>query len=60
MSERHGNNPPGDFIASSIESGILPLEEIVTHTFPLSQYEEGLKLLRAGKALKVVIYPEEY
>ncbi len=46
--------------ARIIESGILPLEEIVTHTFPLSQYEEGLKLLRAGKALKVVIYPEEY
>ncbi|MDD2533296.1 MAG: alcohol dehydrogenase catalytic domain-containing protein [Eubacteriales bacterium] len=43
-----------------IESGILPLEEIVTHKFPLSQYEDGLELLRAGKAIKVVIYPEEY
>lgn len=43
-----------------IESGILPLEEIVTHTFPLSEYEKGLELLRKGKALKVVIYPEEY
>ena len=46
--------------ARIIESGILPLEEIVTHTFPLSEYEKGLELLRAGKALKVVIYPEEY
>ena len=43
-----------------IESGILPLEEIVSHTFPLSEYQKGLDLLRAGKALKVVIYPEEY
>lgn len=43
-----------------IESGLLPLSEIVTHTFPLSRYEEGLSLLREGKALKVVIYPEEY
>ncbi|MEA5048100.1 MAG: alcohol dehydrogenase catalytic domain-containing protein [Eubacteriales bacterium] len=46
--------------AHLIESGLLPLEEIVTHTFPLSEYEKGLELLRAGKALKVVIYPEEY
>lgn len=46
--------------ARIIESGILPLEEIVTHKLPLSEYEEGLALLRAGKALKVVIYPEEY
>ena len=44
----------------SFEESMARLEEIVTHTFPLSQYEEGLKLLRAGKALKVVIYPEEY
>ncbi len=46
--------------ARIIESGILPLEEIVSHTFPLSEYEKGLELLRQGKALKVVIYPEEY
>lgn len=46
--------------ARIIESGILPLEEIVTHTFPLSEYQKGLDLLRAGKALKVVIYPEKY
>lgn len=46
--------------ARIIESGILPLQEIVTHTLPLSEYEKGLELLREGKALKVVIYPEEY
>ena len=46
--------------ARIIESGILPLAEIVTHTLPLSEYEKGLQLLRAGQALKVVIYPEEY
>lgn len=46
--------------ARLIESGILPLEEIVTHTLPLSEYQQGLDLLRAGKALKVVMYPEEY
>lgn len=46
--------------AKIIESGILPLEEIVSHTLPLSEYQKGLDLLRAGKALKVIIYPEEY
>lgn len=46
--------------ARIIESGILPLEEIVTHMLPLSQYEKGLELLRTGQALKVVIYPEKY
>ena len=46
--------------ARIIESNILPLDEIATHTLPLSRYQEGLDLLRAGKALKVIIYPEEY
>jgi 2-desacetyl-2-hydroxyethyl bacteriochlorophyllide A dehydrogenase len=46
--------------ARIIESGILPLEEIVTHTIPLSQYQNGLDLLRKGEAIKVIIYPEEY
>lgn len=45
--------------ARIIESGLLPLDEIATHVLPLSRYQEGLDLLRAGKALKVVIYPEE-
>jgi threonine 3-dehydrogenase len=46
--------------ARIIESGILPLEEIATHTFPLSRYQDALDLLRCGQAIKVVIYPEEY
>ncbi len=46
--------------ARIIESKILPLDQLVTHTFPLSEYQKGLDLPREGKALKVVIYPEEY
>ena len=45
--------------ARIIESGILPLDEIATHTMPLSEYGKALELLRAGQALKIVIYPEE-
>lgn len=46
--------------AKIIESDILPLNEIVTHTFPLSKYQEALDLLRRREGIKVVIYPEEY
>ena len=46
--------------ARIIESNLLPIDEIATHKLPLSQYQQGLDLLRAGMALKVVIYPEEY
>jgi threonine 3-dehydrogenase len=45
--------------ARIIEANLLPLDEIATHTLPLSKYGEGLSLLRQGKALKVIIYPEE-
>lgn len=46
--------------ARIIESGILPLREIATHTFPLSRYQEALDLLNRREGIKVVIYPEEY
>lgn len=45
-------------VAELIESGKLPLEEIATHVISLSNFQEALDLLRAGKALKVVITPE--
>ena len=43
-----------------IESGVLPLEKVVSHEFPLSRINEGLKLLREGKGLKIILHPEEY
>jgi threonine dehydrogenase-like Zn-dependent dehydrogenase len=46
--------------ARIIESEILPLKEIVTHTFPLSRYQDALDLLNRREGIKVVIYPEEY
>ena len=33
------------------------LAKIVTHELPLEQFEDGIRLLREKKALKVVIYP---
>ena len=45
--------------ARIIESNILPLDVISTHQLPYSRYEEGLNLLRQGKALKVIMYPDK-
>jgi Zn-dependent alcohol dehydrogenase len=42
-----------------MESGKLPLERIVSHQMPLSKIHEAIEMLRAGKALKVVLNPEE-
>ena len=44
--------------ARIIESGILPLHEIATHTFPLSRYQDALDLLKRREGIKVIIYPE--
>jgi threonine dehydrogenase-like Zn-dependent dehydrogenase len=44
--------------ARIIESGVLPLEKVVSHRLPLAKVHEGLALLRAGKAIKVILYPE--
>lgn len=46
--------------ARIIESCVLPLNEIATHTFPLSRYQEALDILARREGIKVVIYPEEY
>ena len=43
-----------------LESGVLPLERIVSHRLPLSRVHEGIELLRRGQAIKVVLHPEEY
>jgi threonine 3-dehydrogenase len=43
--------------ARIMESGKLPLERVVSHQLPLSQVHEAIELLRAGKALKVVLKP---
>jgi threonine dehydrogenase-like Zn-dependent dehydrogenase len=45
--------------AAIMESGILPLETIVSHRLPLSRIQEGLDLLRQGKGIKVILEPEE-
>jgi threonine dehydrogenase-like Zn-dependent dehydrogenase len=40
-----------------IESGLLPLEKLITHRLKLSQIAEGLDAMRAGESMKVVVTP---
>ncbi len=40
---------------SVIESGVLNLEKLITHRFPLKKIHEGIRLLAEGKAVKVII-----
>ncbi|EYT54624.1 L-threonine 3-dehydrogenase [Leucobacter sp. UCD-THU] len=40
-----------------IESGAIPIGEIVSHVLPLEEVHEGMRLARAGEALKVVFTP---
>lgn len=43
--------------ARIMESGKLPLEKIVSHRMPLSKVHEAIDMMRAGKALKIVLQP---
>ncbi|MFH1277817.1 MAG: alcohol dehydrogenase catalytic domain-containing protein [Candidatus Eisenbacteria bacterium] len=40
-----------------IREGVLPVAGLITHRLPLSRIEEGLRLIRSGKALKVILEP---
>ena len=48
-----------DRLPPIMESGVLHLEKIVSHRLPLSKVHEGLDLLREGKGIKIILYPEE-
>jgi threonine dehydrogenase-like Zn-dependent dehydrogenase len=46
-------------VARIIESGVLPLDKVVSHRLPLAKVHEGIDLLRQGKGLKIILHPEE-
>jgi threonine dehydrogenase-like Zn-dependent dehydrogenase len=44
--------------ARMLESGMLPMDEIVTHQLPLEEFQEGLELVASGtKSVKVSLIP---
>jgi (R,R)-butanediol dehydrogenase/meso-butanediol dehydrogenase/diacetyl reductase len=40
-----------------MESGALPIDELITHRLPLDQIHQGIGLLRSGEAVKVIVRP---
>jgi threonine dehydrogenase-like Zn-dependent dehydrogenase len=40
-----------------LESGILPLEKLITHRLPLAEVGQALEAMKAGQAIKTVIAP---
>ncbi|WP_088555121.1 zinc-binding dehydrogenase, partial [Calderihabitans maritimus] len=42
-----------------LESGILPLEKLITHRLSLAEIEKGFEAMRRGDALEVVVIPHE-
>ena len=45
-------------VARILESGVLPLERVVSHRLPLGRIDEGIEALRKGQAIKVIVEPE--
>ena len=44
--------------ARMLESGVLPMDQIVTHQLPVKDFQEGLELVAAGtKSVKVSLIP---
>jgi len=44
-------------VTALVESGKLDLDKIVTHVFPLSEYDKAVRLMASGNSGKVVLIP---
>jgi threonine dehydrogenase-like Zn-dependent dehydrogenase len=51
------NRAAAERALGSVRSGQLRLDPLVTHVLPFTRYEEGIDLLRARKAIKVLFLP---
>jgi threonine 3-dehydrogenase len=40
-----------------LRSGVVDLEKLVTHTFPLEQFEEAVRTMASGESGKIVLIP---
>ncbi len=43
--------------AGLIKSGLIDLKTIITHTFPLADFDKGMKLMAEGNCGKIVLVP---
>ncbi len=44
-------------VANAIESGLVDFSAMITHKLPLERFGEGLKAMKKGEAMEVVLYP---
>ena len=42
-----------------VQSGVLDLEELITHRLPLKEIHKGVDLMRKGEGIKIVLFPNE-
>lgn len=42
-----------------LESGVLDLEKLITHTLPLEDTLDGIDLLRKGEGVEILIDPRK-
>lgn len=42
-----------------VADGKVNVDQVITHRFPMTQYEEAFKVLMAGQACKIVLYPSQ-
>ncbi len=40
-----------------LAAGLIPVEKLITHRLPLSEFPAGLDAMRKGQALEVILYP---
>ncbi len=54
----HGSTPDQHAKAVElIEKGVLPIERLITHKFPLSAIEKAYEIASSGEAIKVIVKP---
>ena len=41
-----------------LESGLLDLDDLITHRIVLDDFKKGIEAMQRGEAMEVVIYPE--
>ena len=46
-------------VVSLVEQGAVDTRRLVTHTLAFSQYPEAIELVQCGKAIKVILKPDE-
>lgn len=56
---RHADPKLYKIAVDLIRTGKVPVRKLISHRMPLSKVHEAYDLIRSGKALKIILFPEE-